>query len=343
MTGVGTLYSFPLKDIRRNLPAFEGEEGMNTLKKILKKVLPKSMRETIKDIKVYIIKLTTIKKYIKYQFVPPGHFYSPIANIEEIMKEDIWSNIPRQLPAIDLNEKYQIDLMNFFSNEYYPQLPFKPEKQENLRYYYENPAYSYSDAIFLHCMIRHLKPKRIIEVGSGFSSCVMIDTNEIFFNNNINCTFIEPFPKLLVSLVKQEDKGRVKIISKRLQDVPLDVFRELQKNDILFIDSTHVSKVCSDVNYLFFNIIPFLSNGVYLHFHDILYPFEYPKDWIKDGISWNEAYMLRNFLSFNKHFDIAFFNTFMETFHYDWFLKNMPLCLKNTGGSIWIVKRAGFV
>lgn len=120
-----------------------------------------------------------------------------------------------------------------------------------------------------------------------------------------------------------------------LGQVKFDILKE---NDILFVDSTHVSKVGSDVNYLLFEILPRLNKGVYIHFHDIFYPFEYPKEWIYDGKAWNEDYILRAFLQYNDSFKIFFFNTFLESFFREKFTLEMPLCLKNTGGSLWIKK-----
>ena len=177
-------------------------------------------------------------------------------------------------------------------------------------------------------------------MGCGNSSCVILDTNELFFSNSIKFIFIDPYPQLLKSLLKAGDGEKIDIIPNRLQDVPLVVFKELKENDILFIDSTHVSKTGSDVNYLFFEILPSLKKGVLIHFHDISYPFEYPEEWIKEGRSWNENYMMRCFLAYNKSFEIVLFNTYLQTFHREWFEKNMPLCLKNPGGSLWIRKAA---
>jgi len=136
-------------------------------------------------------------------------------------------------------------------------------------------------------MIRHLSPKRFIEVGSGYSSCVVLDINELFFDNRISLTFIEPHTELLFSLIKESDKETSKIIPTDLQDVGLEVLSELCPEDILFIDSTHVSKIGSDVNHIFFEILPRLARGVYIHFHDVFYPFEYPKEWIYEGRAWN--------------------------------------------------------
>lgn len=270
---------------------------------------------------------------------PPGHFYSPIPAIEEVKQreEEIFNKIPGEIPGIDLNVEEQIELLNKFK-KYYKEQPFGSRKREGLRFYFENPSYSYSDAIVLYCMIRHLQPKKIIEVGSGYSSCIILDTNELFLGDSISCTFIEPYPQLLQSLIKGTDKMKIEVIQKNLQDVNLDKFSELAAGDIFFVDSTHVSKINSDVNYIFFKILPYLKSGVCIHFHDIFYPFEYPKEWVYQGLAWNETYLLRAFLQYNNAFKIQFFNTYLEHFHREEFFDEMPIPLKYVGASIWIKK-----
>ena len=94
---------------------------------------------------------------------------------------------------------------------------------------------------------------------------------------------------------------RHRLVNVKLQDVDLKEFDKLKSGDVLFIDSTHVSKIGSDVNYLFFEILPRLHRGVYIHIHDIFYPFEYPKDWIDEGRAWNENYILRAFLNIMRN------------------------------------------
>jgi hypothetical protein len=271
------------------------------------------------------------------EFVPAGHFYSPIPSLEELARDAavVFAAPPRTLPGLDLREDEQLALLRSFV-PYYGEMPFTATRAPGLRYFFENPAYSYSDAILLHCMIRHLRPARIIEVGSGYSSCVTLDTNERFFDNRIATTFIEPYPELLFSLSTPEDRTRMRVLGSRLQDVDLAEFAALEPGDILFVDSTHVSKVHSDVNRLVFQILPSLKPGVHVHVHDIFYPFEYPRHWFEEGRAWNEAYLLRAFLQFNSAFRVVLMNTFMEHFHPGWFQAHMPLCLKNPGGSIWI-------
>jgi predicted O-methyltransferase YrrM len=270
-------------------------------------------------------------------FVPPGHFYSPIADLNAVKQDEarIFNLDRRALPGIDLNERDQLALLRELL-AYFDEMPFADLPKDNLRYGFVNPSYSYSDGIFLYSMIRHYKPKRIIEVGSGHSSCLMLDVNDLFFGGAIKCEFIDPYPQLLLSLLKRGDVNRITHTPHRLQDVGLETFAALAENDILFIDSTHVAKVGSDVNYLFFEVLPALKVGVMVHIHDIFYPFEYPKSWVYEGRSWSEAYLLRAFLEYNERFRIILCNTFLEQFHHEFFVQNMPLCLKNPGGSIWL-------
>jgi hypothetical protein len=278
------------------------------------------------------------EELLKGQWVPPGHYYSPIPSLAELKarEQEIWGRFPRELPAIDLNENEQLGLFDVFKN-YYREMPdFPAEKQEHLRYHYQNDYYPYGDAIPLHSMIRYLRPRRIIEVGSGFSSCVTLDTNELYFENSITCTFIEPYPQRLQSLLKPTDK--IDLVEKNLQDVDLKLFGELGPRDVLFIDSTHVAKCGSDVNYIFFEILPALARGVSVHVHDIFYPFEYPQGWVYGGKAWSEDYMLRAFLQYNNAFKIQYFNSYLVAFHRGRMEADMPLCLRYPGGSIWLRK-----
>lgn len=298
------------------------------LKRFIKKVL-----FSIRPVRRLREELETYKTYH-----PPGHYYSPVPDKEYVRKnaDRIFDRSSRTVEGIELREDEQKRLLESFAG-FYSELDFPLEKSAGYRYWYKNALYSYSDAILLYCMIRHLSPARIIEAGSGFSSALMLDTNEKYFNNSISLTFIEPFTGRLDKLTEGFEK-KFRLEKKLIQDMPLEFFSELEANDILFIDSTHVSKTGSDVNYILFKILPVLKEGVYIHFHDVFYPFEYPAAWVEKGFAWNEDYILRAFLQYNNQFSIVLFNTFMEQFHKDWFHEHMPLCMKNPGGSLWLKK-----
>lgn len=284
-----------------------------------------------------------VREYIQFKqnsCFPAGHYYSTLVAVDDIKKRahTIWQ--PEHvdgIAGIALNTAGQLQLVEKFA-DYYHEMPFGKEKSDRVRYYFENRFYSYTDAIFLYAMIRHYKPKQVIEVGSGFSSAVMLDTNEFFFNNQIHLTFIEPYTDRLSTLLREQDKTATTIVESDVQQVPLSLFEKLNANDILFIDSTHVAKTGSDVNYLLFEVLPRLKSGVLIHFHDMFYPFEYPREWVFSGRNWNEDYFLRAFLMYNDTFEIRLFSHYLHKHHPEVF-EGLPLCYNNRGGNLWIVKK----
>jgi len=271
----------------------------------------------------------------------PGSYSSPIVDVIDIRRreEEIFSINSKAIPGVELNEENQLTLLTKFE-QYYPEIPFKDSKNER-RYYYNNGFYLHSDAIFLYSMIRYFHPKRIIEIGAGFSSAAMLDSVDSLGFQDTEFTFIDPFPDRLKSLLRKEDYLRCTIIEERLEDVDVTIVDQLTDNDILFVDSSHVCKTGSDVNKIILEILPKLNRNVLIHFHDIFFPFEYPKSWILDwnSFGWNEDYFLRAFLMYNTNFEIVFFNTFLENFYKERFLTTMPNCLKHPGGSLWIRKK----
>jgi len=273
-------------------------------------------------------------------WMSPGHFYSPIPSIDEIRtrEDEIFGPPPPALPGIDLRDDEQVALVRELAR-FYGELPFPRTQSNESRYWFENWAYSYADAIFLYSMLRHLQPRRVIEVGSGFSSAAMLDTADRWLPQT-SFIFIDPDTSTLDALLRPNDRERVTIVRAKLQEVPLTTFDTLAANDILFIDSTHVSKTGSDVNRILFEILPRLVPGVHVHFHDVFYPFEYPKEWVYEGRAWNEDYILRAFLEFNDAFDVVLFGTWLARFHRPLLAELMPLTLENPGGSLWLARRS---
>lgn len=165
-----------------------------------------------------------------------------------------------------------------------------------------------------------------------------MDTNRIYFNNSIDIKCIEPYPNRLLSLLKEEDKSAVEIFDSFIQDIDIAFFKHLDSNDILFIESSHISKVLSDLNFIIFEVIPKLRNNVIIHFHDIFFPFEYPLRWYREGRFYNEAYILRAFLQNNNNYIITFWANFLTNKYIQKVKDVFPSIKENTGGSIWIKK-----
>ncbi len=265
-----------------------------------------------------------------------GHFYSPIPTREEVdARLQALNGRPGEVAGVRLNAEQQLALLEKLA-AFYGELPFPEERSERFRYYFGQTVFCYADAIFLYSLLRYLQPTRVIEVGSGFSSAVMLDTIETFFPQPPRITLIEPFPTNLKRLLRPGDWARIELVEQKVQTVPIDTFRSLQEGDLLFIDSSHVMKCGSDLQFLMFDVLPQLPVGVFVHFHDVFASFEYPREWLARGWYWNEDYVLRAFLSYNASWEICLFGNFAVNTFGDWFAAKMPLCLKNPGGSLYL-------
>jgi Methyltransferase domain/Domain of unknown function (DUF4214) len=268
---------------------------------------------------------------------PPGHYYSPVVDPRIIDTQKLIRPLSaRDIEILGISLDHMIEFWSKnIDNIASCDFPEKPI--DGCRFYFDNPVYSYADAIMLRAMLLVWRPRRIVEIGCGFSSSVMLDTIEQHGLAVDKLVFIDPYPDRLKGLLKPSDYAHIEIIEKSVQSATPAIFEELQENDILFVDSTHVMKTQSDVCALLFDIIPSIAPGALIHFHDIFYPFEYPLDWIvQRRYSWNEIYGLRLFLMYNSEFRIEFFNNMFGQLCHDLIEKTCPLYLNNIGGSIWL-------
>lgn len=273
-------------------------------------------------------------------WVPPGHYYSPITSPHEVEADAarLFVEGPRPLAGIELDLDGQLalarELARFYGAEDFPEHP-TPDR----RYGWANDYFPFDDAFTYYALLRHLQPRRVIEVGAGWSSAVLLDTEQRFLDHALEVTFVEPYPERLLSLLRPADVLRTRLLRRRVQDVSLDEFRALQANDILFVDSSHVAKTGSDVLHTLFTILPALQPGVFVHLHDVHANFEYPPAWVREGRSWNEAYFLRAFLMHNRAWRIALHGATLAQHAAAELQARMPRLGVRTGGSIWLCKR----
>jgi hypothetical protein len=240
---------------------------------------------------------------------PPGHFYSPVVDRDDVAArgEQIWPDEPMCL-GIDFDDDHHRHVLTEVFAQFIGDYDF-PETEDEItaphQYFTQNSQFSWLDSRALFVLLRHWRPRRIIEVGSGFSSLLMADVNQRFLDGTVDITCIEPYPRPF--LVEGQVPGLARVIVDKVQDVALDEYQRLQAGDILFIDSSHVSKTGSDVNHLYFEVLPRLAAGVRIHVHDIFLPDDYPAEWVLfDKRSWNEQYVLRALLMYSSAFAVRF-------------------------------------
>lgn len=269
---------------------------------------------------------------------PSGHYYSPIPSYDEIERDQarIFDNSLRELPGVDVDDGRMREWLAKFA-AYAAEYPYTEAPDPALRFRLENTTYSRGDAMVLYSMMRVNRPARIVEIGSGLSTWLMLDVNERFFDNRIRITTVDPYPSTMREGLHAGDEGRLEVVPKRIQDADVGMFEELRAGDILLVDSTHVSKCDSDVNRIILEILPRLPSGVLVHFHDVFWPFEYPKYWLMEiGVAWNEIYQLRAFLQFNSAYRIEFFSDYAARFLKPEIEASIPLFMRGIGSSLWL-------
>ncbi len=269
---------------------------------------------------------------------PPGHFYSPLLDLRNVQADTgAPFDGPEYWEHIDLRPSPQRSFYEELLSSF-PPLPFPTHRTPEFRFYSENDWFGPSDAFVLSALLRKEQPRRIIEIGSGFSSAVMLDTLDRMGASAV-LTFIEPHPERLHALLSEKDKAMTTILPQPAQEVSLSVFDQLEAHDLLFIDSSHVCKIGSDVAHILLRIVPRLKPGVLVHFHDIFYPFSYPTKWIREGRAWNESLFLRAFLVGNSQFEIVAFNALAKHSFPEIFRDRFPDFLKAAGSSLWLRSR----
>jgi hypothetical protein len=238
---------------------------------------------------------------------PLGHYYSPLPDSRELAAEprrsQVWPPTPRDTPGIDWRPDEQRRLaLEVFASQERVQLAHG-ETADPTEYWADNDQYPALDAWVLEAFLRDLRPARMIEIGSGYSSLVTARVNRELLGSSMHFTCIEPYPRsFLAAGVPGVSELRVEAV----QDTPVEVFEELGRGDILFVDTSHTVKTGGDVAWIFGEVLPRLRPGVVVHIHDAFVPGEYPQPWVLEGWGWNEIYLLKAFLAFNSEFEVLF-------------------------------------
>jgi hypothetical protein len=312
------------------LEVTRGNIGVTALSRFLAKVLPRCLHSAnFREIFQY---------WERHGFhVTPVHFYQPIPETRSL-PETLW-NRPSELVGIDMNDAVQLDLLRNqfpkFRGEY-ERWPTKPTGDPT-RFYLRKRPFGGTDALVAYCMVRHFQPRLMIEVGSGYSSLVLAEAASKADACSLIC--VEPFPSDFLSKGFPCLKA---LVTKKVEEIELDFFSQLEAGDILFIDSSHTVKIGGDVNYLFLEVLPRLKRGVIVHVHDIFLPFDYRRDWVLDEFRfWTEQYLLQAFLTLNSEFEVLMANSYLNYYHQEDLKAAFPGLPSWEGGSFWMRRRLG--
>lgn len=266
----------------------------------------------------------------------PFHYYFPVFD-PDALPSSTWSRESR-LPGIDLQPQRQLQLLEKFN--YSEELRLFPlDGDHKAGYCYHNGMFGPGDAEVLYSVLRHFKPRRVIEVGSGSSTHL---AKAALYRNRAEghesehiC--IEPYSAPWL------EKLGVTVVREHVEDVDISLFQKLGANDVLFIDSSHVLRTGGDVQFEYLEILPRLNPGVLVHVHDIFLPFEYPQSWIRDQKwFWTEQYLVQAFLAFNAGFEVLLALHYLHAHHRDALAKAAAIYAEHPQfqpASLWIRRK----
>lgn len=284
-------------------------------------------------------RLPRVRSLLRHIGVFPlrDHYYEPLFDFRNL-RDPLSSD--RSLPGIYMDLPGQLELLDRFAyGAELSALPVLPAGDGV--FCYENGWYGAGDAEFLYSIIRLMRPRRIVEVGSGYSTLMAIEAlrrNSEEGAPSCEHVCIEPYERPWL------ESKNVTVLRRRLEDVAQERFRELQANDILFIDSSHVIRPQGDVLKEILEILPILSPGVLVHFHDVFTPRDYPDEWLEEKVLlWNEQYLLEAFLSCNREFEIIGALDFLTRHHFDVIAAKFPILAAKgpaaAPGAFWLRRR----
>lgn len=261
------------------------------------------------------------------------HYYEPLFN-DAHLKQPLGE--PRDLPAISWRHDQQIAFLERLDRrEELFECLFQVQPRDGLTFVIENESFASGDAEFLYQFIRHVRPERVIEIGSGESTkvaSIALRRNARESGRAISHTCIEPYEAAWLESLD------VQVIRSKVEHVGVSLFRQLSAGDLLFIDSSHMIRPQGDVLFEFFDILPALQSGVFVHIHDIFSPRDYPDGWIRDEVRmWNEQYLLEALLSNTSRYEIVAALNYLKHSEYERLLQVCPfLEVEREPGSFYI-------
>ncbi len=319
------------------------------MKAIVKDFMPDSVMQQIRKVRRKLIKRTRrIAEALGFNIVRKQDYYSPIPTESDLLRNIQRWNKPSSLKGVNFDLSSNKVVLTTLLDTYLSEFLELPGYVENQSAGF-GPGYTELDAFVLYAMVRQLKPRRYLEVGSGLSTyyCCQAVKRNAYETDPTQITCIEPYPYRQLYSIPQ-----INIIKNEVQNVDLSLFESLEAGDILFIDSSHILRMDGDVPFLFLEALPIVKPGVIIHIHDVPFPYNIPfpaEQWVTGGaknspywpVFWNEAMLLQAFLAFNHDFEIILSAPLIRYYDEDFLKSRIPFYKTvqdepNTFSSIWL-------
>jgi hypothetical protein len=273
------------------------------------------------------------------------HYYSPVPDIADLRQRQVWYR-KSDLPGVDFHPDQQVQFLHSLGEKYGHECgwPATPTDNEH-DFFTENNSFSFGCAASLYSVLRHYKPRKVFEIGSGNSSLIFSEAlkRNAFEGHPCDYIVVDPYPS---PLLEHGLPCLTRVIPERVELVDASLFEELGANDVLFIDSGHTVRTGSDVNFLFLDVLPRLAPGVVVHVHDIGLPYEYPEVYFTNQnfrMLWTESYLLQAFLIYNSQFEVLLALNYLMSDKKEEFARAFPKYdpskHKAISGSFWMQRK----
>jgi len=253
----------------------------------------------------------SIKKLLRYLFetgqllgfdLLPRHFYSEIPDIRSLKKNKKWLSPYTMVGVAGADIAEQFGFVKDCCAEFFEVLKEKRAHASALALT-GHDGYGIAESDFLQAFILKKKPRKVIQIGCGLSTAIMLDAGKKN-GAGLSLTCIDPFPDDYLKDLEKD--GRITLVSGKAEEVPINLYLDLQAGDLLFVDSTHTLRPGGEVPRIILEILPRLPRGVFIHFHDIYFPYDYSRGVLEDDLFFqHESILLHAFLANNSQYSVA--------------------------------------
>lgn len=218
-------------------------------------------------------------------------YYSPLVDLDALPREQTRS----PMRGISFDSADQLRYLNDELGPYLGELDI-PDHGAPGELFLRNETYEAFDAETLYAIVRCRRPARVLEIGSGFTTHII--ARALAANGEGTHEVFDPF-------AHPEIDSLARVTRRSAAEISDAEFARLSAGDVLFVDSTHVVKLGSEVNRVILDALPMLAPGVAVHFHDVFLPWDYPRGYFLYARMFiNEQYLLQAFLAMSTSYKI---------------------------------------
>jgi hypothetical protein len=235
--------------------------------------------------------------------VLPRHFYSSVPDLRALQGSAHWRRALTMVGVDGADPDRQLEFVAECCTEAICRRLARGDIASHAIHANGEPGFGPVEADFLYAFVASKRPKKVVQVGSGMSTAViLLAAREHELPIEVVC--VEPYPNKFLTTTARS--GAIRLIPEKAQLVALEEFLALGEGDLFFVDSTHTVQPGSEVNRIILEVLPRLPAGVHVHFHDITFPYDYTRGLLTGDFFFpGESTLLHAFLVNNARVSVS--------------------------------------